>query len=611
MFSNNTSSFKRNTIIITILFCFSSILIPNAYATGEIAWGTIASSPASYDISLQRVTGPPITFELLDNDKNGDPQNEQATARIFSTVDATGTTFTLTENIVNNGRFQSSKIIFMTTNLVFQTTDTIIVTIEDRCDDGVGGGPGSGMTGNCDPAAIDTLTGGGMDGATAISDSDSLTLVPIHLTETGPNTSTFVGRLQLTTGNSVINPAPGISQLKVAPGDIVAIIDDVTTMATNAMIAPIPSDRGALLVSIGKTATVIATLEDATVVSDSVTIVNTSPGRGGGGLVVPSLVVDAVAPAASGGSGSGCKGDCTPPTLGIDDRYNRIVMDGFSYNDHAVDVDLYYTHYPLVTVNVGQQNKATLKIYDNSGPQYIEHIELAFGLGKDQILDKSNAAISIDMSHEGEMLVSKNDPENVLQDIRVEKTAGSCSINVRADCLIITIYHTFRAPLDFNIVATDVWDFNRNSWQNYYNDGVEVKGDSLNPPKQYVAIDKGYPITITEIDKNKAIDDYGNTWTFDKEWKKDYTPPQKIDEGPTSHGYDRNHVRFETYRLEQISIAQEQLEKILHGKSIQKTLSDSFSHNSNYISRSEDNDLKLRIINEITKAEQLIQKALR
>ena len=85
---------------------------------------------------------------------------------------------------------------------------------------------------------------------------------------------------------------------------------------------------------------------------------------------------------ASGG-GSGCNGDCEEPTLGLLPNGQRIVEDGFTYNGHAVDVEKFFTPYPLITAQVGKQNTAQFKIYENRGPNNIAHFDFAFGLGKD------------------------------------------------------------------------------------------------------------------------------------------------------------------------------------------------------------------------------------
>jgi hypothetical protein len=359
----------------------------------------------------------------------------------------------------------------------------------------------------------------------------------------------------------------------------------------------------------GGTATLTYTPVSGPTVSTNLTIdahPSGSPGsgRGGGGLVAPGLVVDAIAAvSSSASSGNGCIGDCTPPTLGVDDTYRRMVDSGFSYNGHPVDVELFYTHYPLVTANVGKENAVALKIYENSGSDNIRHVELAFGLGKGQILDESKAAISVDIA-DGKETVSTYDPENVLDGVRAEITTGMCSPFVFAECLIVMIHHTFRAPLEFNIVATEVWDSDRNTMQNYYNDGVEVIGESLNPPREHIGIHKGHQILITETGKNTGIDSDGNTWKFTTEWIMDYVPPQRIDEGPSSHGYDRNDVGFAKYQEEQTAIAKLKLDAMMSKIIQEKPFEPREITTGKYVSRFEDEGLKNRQIESIATAEQ-------
>jgi len=277
-------------------------------------------------------------------------------------------------------------------------------------------------------------------------------------------------------------------------------------------------------------------------------------------LTAPSSVV-ASDGTANSQNGSGCPGDCQAPTLGVNSEYNRIVTDGFTYNGKSTDVERFYTPYPLITANVGQQNKAVFKIYENQGPQNVRHFSFAFGLWGDQVISQSKAMIELDIDFDGTETVTITDPENALDNVRVKTSTGNCNVDSSTECLIVTINHRFRTQLDFNIVATDVWDARLNSWQNYYNDGIEVIGESLNPPKQYTGIHDGHLITITEIGKNTAIDQQGNTWTFDKVWKKDYIPNTKIDDGITSHWYDRNHEAFSYYKYGQELLAKQILDE--------------------------------------------------
>lgn len=295
------------------------------------------------------------------------------------------------------------------------------------------------------------------------------------------------------------------------------------------------------------------------------------------------------------GTGEKCSADCTKPTLGMTENGDMLVENGFTYNGNAVNVNSFYTHYPLITAEVGRENIASFKIYEDGGPKNIRHFALAFGIGHGKIFSDSKAIIEWDKSWNGKETLNIIDPENSLDNVRITAFAGSCKTTdfFGKDCLIINIYHTFRQPLDFNIVSTYYWDAQRNAANNYFNDGIKIQGDSLNTPKQYQVIHMGKSMTITETGKNTAIDEYGNTWTFDIEWKMDYVPQVKIDEGLTSKGIDRNNVKFNTYKKGQELIANYNLETSADGSRIQsKTLDAPKSFDYSYISRADDTQLK-------------------
>ena len=248
----------------------------------------------------------------------------------------------------------------------------------------------------------------------------------------------------------------------------------------------------------------------------------------------------------------GCSGDCEEPTLGLNDDGRRLVDGGFTYNGKSIDVERFFTPYPLVTVQTGKENTAEFKIFDNGGPNNIRHFELAFGLAKGESIGTSKVVINWDKSFDGIETVTLDDPENVLENIQVITSEGFCSDDQSQKCLIIQVVHTFRAPLDFNILGTNVWDTRRNAWQNYYNHGIEIVGESLNPPKEYDGINKGHIYHLTETGKNTAVDEFGNAWTLDKTWIKNYIKNERQDTGDMRN---RTHSSFGTWKQMQGEMA--------------------------------------------------------
>ena len=251
--------------------------------------------------------------------------------------------------------------------------------------------------------------------------------------------------------------------------------------------------------------------------------------------------------AESPSGGSGCNGDCEEPTLGVLPNGQRIVDDGFTYNGHSVDVERFFTPYPLITAQVGKQNTAVFKIYENRGPDNIAHFDFAFGLGKDQIISDSKAMIEVDFARDRTQTVNIIDPENALDNVSVTTDIVVCN-GGSIQCLEITIKHTFREPLDFNIVGTNVWDYSRQSWQNYYNHGIEVVGTSMNPAKQHDGVNQGHIYHLTETSKTTAVDEFGDSWTFQYGiWMKDYIKQDRVQDKDTLV-FDRMHSDFAEYR---------------------------------------------------------------
>lgn len=576
-------------VILSSFLCLIAItFVPSAFAIDDVQWGDIFV-PVSQHTITDGGPGAPILIQAENDTLSGNTVIDQVTVHVYSTADPTGIDLILTEDVSDSGFFTNNHLVFLTSSLnKFQIGDTITITIEDRCT--------VPTHGNCNSSLAETLPIA--FGATIKSDS-ALGGISLDLIETGANTGLFTTKVKLTSGPTVQVASPGISELHVSAGDAIRVTDSVTGSRTNGYILPISGGNGALVVSIASPSAFVT--YGSVLPPSSVNIVSDGlPGRGGGGLVSPSLVVDIVASIASSG---GLCSSCTPPTLGVDRFGKRMVENGFSYNGNPVDVELFYTPYPLIKTHVGDMNNAEIKIYEESGIDNIKHISLAFGLGKNQALDDSRASIEIEREFGKNFTISVRDPKRTLDSIRVETHPERCSESFAQQCLVVSIYHKFRAPLDFNMVATEIWDFKENSWQNYFNHGIEIDGQSINPPEQHIGIDRGRQVTIIEISKDRSVDENGNLWIFDKEWRKEFVIPEKIDKEPTAHGFNRESRQFPIMLIEQQNIAEKKIEELTHGKQINKhNTSNSFPPVINYISRSEDLELQQRIQSEQQRA---------
>jgi hypothetical protein len=492
-----------------LLISFSFILLislENVYAVSSVEWKllggpVIPGSSIDIDSGNQFGTYPPVTLQITDSDLiNGVPDNIDVLV-----TSTTGDSITLTlDDTASDGIFDSDFIIFMDKqNAKFSVDDTGTVIIEDPTY--VNGIPNEILS-----------SSGFSNGVWILSETDTGGIL-VDLVE---DEDTGIFKQILSFCNIPLCSDSFSAKLEVTPGDIISIYDLQTNVIRNGIIIPTLPNKGALITAVGDTITASYGGNSSTIIMAP----GPSPGRGGGGVLNPGLVLNFIAGLLGGGSNQPA-----PPTLGLDENQKRIVEDGFSFNGNPVDVLQYYTPYPLITTPVGQNNTIKLKIYEDRGPDNIAHVGLSYGLGKGETFNEGRATIEYDKTFDGIESVTLFDPKHVLGSINVTSTTTQCSTHNNAQCLEVTFDHIFREPLEYNMVATNIWDFERNSWQNYFNHGVQIVGKSMNPPEQYSGIYQGHTYHLTETGKNTAIDDDGNYWTFDRIWNRDYIKPVIVD----------------------------------------------------------------------------------
>lgn len=521
----------KNTINLKQFFFLSLVLLfalqfQNVHAVKSIDWyyfgGTLGSSEAPYDtvdaLIGNIVDGLPLLTVIVDasDEENFSSNGVVDTIDVLITSNAhSQTTYTLIETEPNTGIFQGEKFVFLNEKFQFKSKDKAKVifyenkTLSD-CDD------------DDTITYVDTRNNHSAKGITVVSDTDPFG-IGFLLTETGKNTCKFTGELNFT----LDEPSDATNgTLKVSEGDILGFETSDPPQITNAQIVPTVDGKGSILAYFDpdddeNTAEVTATYNG---LSSGLNLespyVGPGGGGGGGGPVNPGLVLNFIRALLGGSSAS------APPTVGVDGNQNRIVEQGFSFNGNPVDVEQFYTPYPLITTKVGELNTVKLKIYEERGNENIAHVGLSYGLGKGESFTQGRATIEWDKTFDGKESITLFDPNHVLGQVNVTTSTIDCSSKNNAKCLEITFDHIFRESLEYNMLATNIWDYQRNGWQNYFNHGIEITGDSMNPPDVYTGIYKGHIYELTETGKNTAIDTEGNSWTFSKIWTRDYIKPE-------------------------------------------------------------------------------------
>jgi len=215
------------------------------------------------------------------------------------------------------------------------------------------------------------------------------------------------------------------------------------------------------------------------------------------------------------GSG-GCSGDCTAPTMGVDKNGVRFVDDGLKLNGVSFDSNYFKNHMPMQYTEIGKINHLSLKVYENSGIYNIKKIQ--FGIVKEigSPINLAEPRIEIDVSNfandienaslEGFTLMDK---EEIIDYHDVSVSIVPCMDQSTQECLKLDIYWSFVKVPEFNVLLINGWDNNKNSFNNYFNDGLTtIDPNYVEPipeePYKYVCNDKPLHEIMNGGDRNNC-----------------------------------------------------------------------------------------------------------
>jgi len=148
-------------------------------------------------------------------------------------------------------------------------------------------------------------------------------------------------------------------------------------------------------------------------------------------------------------------------------------------------------------------------------------------------------------------------------------------------------------------------------------DGINVKGESINPPKTTtIAFGEKEIKGLQKLTQNDIIsdlweDEYGNVYQdvgnnrFDRISESQH---EKIRDLETKHGCDRTCNWFTEYKQTQQIIAQKKLNEIFGGKSIFGELKEPITIYFSPITRAENTELQNAIQNEMIRAQETFEK---
>jgi hypothetical protein len=201
------------------------------------------------------------------------------------------------------------------------------------------------------------------------------------------------------------------------------------------------------------------------------------------------------------------------PTFGFDHKtFVQRVAEGLVINDEVYTVtDNYWTPMPMLSLHVGATQNFTATAF---APHQLKIMEFAFGIPEVGEWYNSEASIEIETNYDGEIIsseVTKNTYPPVINATSLESSVSKvkCVANDNSKpCYRVSVEFSFlEAPIG-NVFGVQAIDQSRKNQILYFNDGLELEGESQNPPVVHQIISdikyKGLQ-TIQRIDKVNDI----------------------------------------------------------------------------------------------------------
>ena len=167
-----------------------------------------------------------------------------------------------------------------------------------------------------------------------------------------------------------------------------------------------------------------------------------------------------------------CDTECQPPTLGLNLESRRYVSDGFGINGQFFDVEYFSQKIPTQNFTVGELVDISLKIYENSGAKYLEHVALSIIMEEPKRVDgyvvgNNESIISWNQKFDGTQSVDLVDPYDLIDYFEVKSS-------IKNNTTILNFLFNVTEPIDSKDIRVKMWDYRRNSWNNYFYEAITM-----------------------------------------------------------------------------------------------------------------------------------------
>jgi hypothetical protein len=266
-------------------------------------------------------------------------------------------------------------------------------------------------------------------------------------------------------------------------------------------------------------------------------------------------------------TGNSCPEGYTNNPFSCDSR--NFVDDGVTIHGTTYDPETQlHIENPRIDAVVGTPYSIELKPYESDGQFNIKWVAVSLGLIEgDFVFGNGEAVIYLHQNYDGIFSVEENDENDIVSVIGFTKSRNEvCAVEDNdALCPVYRLSYQYnQAPLG-DMVGVQVVNHDRGSENRFFNDGIDVTGDSLNPSpvievlanEKFVA--KHY-LTYSDPsfkDRTVAVDENGKTWYKHSNgvWFTEAIMPDRSCE-TTSTGYAKHCPEFDMMMQGQELIAQ-------------------------------------------------------
>ncbi len=268
------------------------------------------------------------------------------------------------------------------------------------------------------------------------------------------------------------------------------------------------------------------------------------------------------------GGGSTCH---VSPTFGTPftcDRRN-FVDDGITIHGTSYDPEnQLHIENPQINAVVGIPYTIELKPYDSFGEFNIKWVAVSLGLVEgDFVFGNGEAIVYLHQAYDGTFSIEEDDDNNIINVINFVKSRDMICADEDNDalCPVYRLDYMYnQAPIG-NMIGVQVVNQDRESESRFFNDGIDVTGDSLNPSPIIEVLAKEKFVALHYLtyadpsfkDRTVAIDENGKTWyqLSNGIWYTEYVIPDKSCNSSSS-GYAKHCPEFAMMKQGQELVAQ-------------------------------------------------------